>query len=80
MATIVMTDTDLKEMNKATFDAFIQSGKYAFTYTQACEQFGKAQIDILIANKLLKDTSELMGKKRYILSDIIAAQTAFKKL
>lgn len=78
--TIVMTETDIKEMNKATFEAFIESGKYAFTYNQACEQFGRRQIDLLIANKLLTNTSELIGKKRYLLSDIIAAQIALKKL
>lgn len=78
--TIIMTETDIKEMNKATFDAFIESGQYAFTYNQACKQFGRRQIDTFVTNKLLKDTSELLGKKRYLLSDIIAAQTAWKKL
>lgn len=80
MSTIVMTSDDLQSLNKATFDAFIESGKYALTYNQACEQFGRAQINTLITNKLLKNTSELLGKKRYVLSDIIAAQVAFKKM
>ena len=46
--TIVMTEKDLQELNSATFDAFIESGKYALSYTESCKQFGKATIDMLI--------------------------------
>lgn len=74
---LVITSDDLKDMNKATFDAFIQSGKYAVTLTEAYKQFGKAHIDILITNKLLKNSGELPGKHKYLISDIIAATKAW---
>ena len=70
--TIQLTFSQLAELNKATFNAFIESGSYAFTYTNACKQFGRVNIDLLISNKLLKDTSDLLGKRRYLISDIIA--------
>ena len=70
---LVITLEDLLKINKATFHAFIESGKYAYTLTDAYNVFGKVQIDLLITNKLLKDTSDLPGKCRYLLSDIIAA-------
>ena len=78
--TIALTTENLREMNKATFDAFVQSGKYAFSYNQACEQFGRVNIDILVNNKLLVNTSDILGKKRFLLSDIIAAFEAWKKM
>jgi hypothetical protein len=66
---------DLKQMNKATFAAFIDSQKYAYTITEAYKVFGRGQIDTLINHGLLKDTSDLPGKRKFLLSDII---TAFK--
>lgn len=81
MATsLVITSDDLKDMNKATFEAFIQSGNYALSKTEAYKQFGKILIDTLITNKLLKDTSELPGKCKFILSDIIAATKVWEKM
>lgn len=77
---LVMTSDDLKDMNKATFDAFIQSGNYALSKTEAYKQFGKVHIDTLITNKLLKDSSELPGKCKFLLSDIIAATKAWEKM
>lgn len=77
---LTLTIKELADINRATFDAFIKSGQYALTKNQAYRQFGREQIDLLIANGMLKDESGLMGKKRYIISDIIAAQKAFIKL
>jgi hypothetical protein len=81
MATsLVITSNDLKEMNRATFDAFIQSGNYALSKTEAYRQFGKVHIEMLITNKLLKDKSELPGKCKFLLSDIIAATKVWEKM
>lgn len=71
--TIQLTFRQLAELNKATFKAFIESGNYALTYTDACKQFGRTNIDLLLSNKLLHDTSELIGRKRYLISDIASA-------
>lgn len=79
MTTIVMTPDDIKSLNKATFDAFLESGKYAFTYNQACEQFGRRQIDMMLNNGLLKNTNSLIGKRRFLISDIITASEILKK-
>ena len=70
---LVITPNDIQKINKATFDAFLESGKYAYSKAEAYKVFGKVQIDLLITNKLLEDTSDLPGKCRYLLSDIIAA-------
>lgn len=75
---LVITSEDLKNLNKATFDAFIQSGKYAVTLSEAYKQFGKAHIDLLITNKLLKNVGELPGKHKYLISDILAATKAWE--
>lgn len=80
MTTLVITTDDLREINKATFDAFIQSSQYALSKSQAYKQFGKVNIDILITNKLLKNTSELPGKNRYLLCDIITAFAIWKRI
>lgn len=77
---LVITTTDLQKINKATFDAFLESGKYAYSKTDACSVFGKAQIELLITNKLLEDTSELPGKRRFLLSDIIVAFHVWNKM
>lgn len=61
MTTLVITTDDLRELNKAIFDAFIQSGQYALSKSQAYKQFGKVNIEILITNKLLRNTSDLPG-------------------
>lgn len=37
---IILTESDLRELNMATFDAYIKSQKYALTYVQASAQFG----------------------------------------
>ncbi len=66
---LVITPEDLQKINKATFNAFIESGKYAYTKNDAYTVFGKSQIELLITNKLLKDTSDLPGKCRYLLSE-----------
>ncbi|MFT3994384.1 MAG: hypothetical protein QM660_08755 [Dysgonomonas sp.] len=70
---LVITPNDLQKINKATFDAFLESGKYAYSKAEAYKVFGKNQIELLITNKLLKNTSELPGKCRFLLSDIIVA-------
>lgn len=78
--TIQLTFNELAELNKATFNAFIEAGEYALTYSRACEQFGRTSIDLLLSNKLLKDTSDLIGKKRYLISDIVTAFSIFKSM
>lgn len=70
---LVITLDDIRKLNRATFDAFIESGNYALSKKQAYKQFGKAQIDLLITNKLLKDTSEFPSRCKYLISDIISA-------
>lgn len=71
--TINLNIEELKEINKKTFEAFIESGRYAFTKAEAYKQFGRKQIDTLITNGLLENESELPGKHKYLLSDIITA-------
>lgn len=79
---LVITSEDLKNLNKATFDAFIQSGKYTLTLVEAYSQFGKPLINTLITNKLLhnmnRQTSGRGAKHRYLISDIIAAIKAWE--
>jgi hypothetical protein len=71
----------LKQVNRASFDAFIETGKYALSKRQAYEQFGKSTIELLITNRLLSDAKMIEGTKcRFILSDVIAALTVFKNL
>lgn len=69
---ITLTENDLRELNMATFDAYIKSGKYALTYVQASEQFGRANIDLLLSNKLLEDKGSYKAKKRFYIPDIVA--------
>lgn len=69
---ITLTENDLRELNMATFDAYIKSGKYALTYVQASEQFGRANIDLLLSNKLLEDKGSYKAKKRFYITDIVA--------
>ena len=77
--TIVMTEKDLQEMNKATFDAFIESGKYALSYTESCRQFGRATIDMIISQGLLENRAGKKSKKKYYISEIITAITILNK-
>lgn len=72
--------SEVREIVSATFGAFLEQGAYALSYRQACRQFGKTQIDLLIANGLLKNTSDLIGKKKYLISDIITAEAAMAKM
>lgn len=78
---LVITSEDLKNLNRATFEAFIQSGKYTLTLVEAYSQFGKPLINSLITNKLLHNmniqTSGRGAKHRYLISDIIAAIKAW---
>lgn len=77
---LVITPFDLQKINKATFVAFLESGKYAYSKNEAYNVFGKVQIELLITNKLLEDTSDLPGKCRFLLSDIIAAFHIWNKM
>lgn len=71
---------DIQDVNKATFDAFIESGNYALSYRKACEQFGRDMINALTANKLLIDRSATRGKRRFLISDIISAMAVWDKM
>ena len=77
---LVITPNDLQEISKSTFHAFLENGKYAYSKNEAYNVFGKVQIELLITNKLLKDTSDLPGKCRFLLSDIIAAFHVWNKM
>ena len=77
---LVITPIDLQKITKATFKAFLESGKYAYSKTEAYRVFGKVQIDLLITNKLLSDTSDLPCKCRFLLSDIITAFEIWNKM
>jgi len=71
----------MKAINRATFDAFIDSGRYALSKRQAYEQFGKTAIDLLISNKLLKEGKILNGQKqRFLISDIISGIKIFQEI
>ncbi|MBF0651690.1 hypothetical protein IR083_23000 [Dysgonomonas sp. GY75] len=63
----------LKNMNEATFMAYLRSHKVVYTKSKAYEEFGKVMIDTLITNKLLINSSLFPGKCKFLLSDIIAA-------
>lgn len=76
--TIVMTEKDLQDLNGATFDAFIESGRYALSYTESCKQFGKATIDMLISHGLLENKSGKNSKKKYYISEIVTGLTILK--
>ena len=78
--TIQLTFNEIAELNKATLNAFLECGEYALTYTNACKQFGRTSIDLLLSNKLLHNTSDLIGKKRYLISDIVTAFSIFKNM
>lgn len=77
---LVITTDDLKNLNKATFDAFIASGSYLLSKNQAYAQFGRGQIDALIANKLLKNTSEFPSRCKFLISDIVSAIHIWNKM
>lgn len=78
--TIELTIPDLQAMNRATFDAFIESNRYALTYQQASEQFGRAKIDLLVNNGLLENRGSYKAKKRYYISDIVAGIETLNKI
>lgn len=64
----------IKDVNKATFEAFIQTGQYALSLRGAYKQFGKTTIEYLITNGYLKKPKVIRGGKcRFLLSDIIVA-------
>lgn len=75
---LVVSLEDIKQINKATFDAFLSSGQYAVSKSKAYTMFGKENIELLITNKLLSDTSDLPGKCKFLISDIITAFHIFK--
>ena len=45
---LAITLNDLQKINKATFDAFLESGKYAYSKSEAYKVFGKSQVELLI--------------------------------
>lgn len=61
----------LQQIVGNVFRTFIETGKYALSKREAYNMFGVPKIDLLIANKLLKDTSKSDYKAQYLLSDII---------
>lgn len=71
--------SEAKEIVKASFEAFLEHKQYAYSYRQACREFGKVNIDTLVANGFLENRSEMMGYKRFLLTDIIAAMAAWDK-
>ena len=76
---LVVTIEDLQDINKATFEAFLETGRYAFSKRGANEQFGRVLMDKIIEEKLLTNKSRLPGKAKYLLSDIIAAINLLEK-
>jgi len=73
-----MTEKDLQELNRATFDAFIESGSYALTRSEADKQFGATVIDTLLSMGILENSGNAKGKKRYYISDIVSGITIIK--
>jgi hypothetical protein len=41
-------------------------------YVQACAQFGRANIDLLLSNKLLENRGSYKAKKRFYIADIVS--------
>ena len=78
--TVELTIPDLQAMNRATFDAFIESNRYALTYQQASEQFGRAKIDLLVNNGLLENRGTYKAKKGYYIMDIVSGLEIFKRM
>lgn len=75
---ILITAKDLQELNRATFDAFIESGKYSLTYNEASKHFGRTQIDLMISLNIIENRSTSKCKKRYYISDLVAGLAILK--
>lgn len=80
MNTITISYEQLTSIIRASQIAFIDSGKYLLTKSEADDQFGGTLINTLISNKLLKDSRPLKRERlkcRFLLTDIITAIEAF---
>lgn len=75
---MTFTAKDIQELNRATFDAFIESGKYSLTYNEASEHFGRTQIDLMISLNLIENRSTSKCKRRYYISDLVTALAILK--
>lgn len=83
MITVTLTIDQIQAISLANQRAFIETGKYYLTKTESEEQFGRPLIELLLTNRLLKDSRPIKEKRhkcRFLLSDIITAIEIFKSI
>ena len=80
---ITLEIDQLQQIISAAQRAFLETGNYTLTRREADRQFGRTTINMLITNKLLKDTRDkkiAKSKCRFLVSDIIMAIELFNKM